>query len=75
MRRRSPGRPLAPRRGLSLRFFTDVIAELRRAVWPSRREIVRLTLMVISVAVAIGVFLGAVDYGFTLLAKVLFPAR
>jgi preprotein translocase subunit SecE len=52
-------------------FINDIIGELRKVVWPSRRETLRLTIMVIIVCVAVGLFLGALDYGFAeLFAKV-----
>jgi len=53
-------------------FFSDVVGELRKVTWPSRRDTVRLTIMVIAVCVVVGLFLGALDYGFAeLVAKVL----
>jgi len=48
----------------------ETIAELRRVTWPSRQETVRLTIMVISVAAAVGLFLGLVDLGFSRLMDV-----
>lgn len=52
-------------------FFGDVVGELRKVTWPSRRDTVRLTIMVIVVCVVAGLFLGALDYGFAeLVAKV-----
>ncbi len=66
--------PRAPRaRKVRLKFFGEVISELRKAVWPTRQEATRLTIMVIVVAVAMGLFLGAVDYGFTQMARLFFP--
>ncbi len=46
-------------------FFGDVISELRKVTWPSRRDTVRLTIMVIIVCFIVGIFLGALDYGFS----------
>jgi preprotein translocase subunit SecE len=37
--------------------FRKVIAELRKVVWPTRDETIRLTIVVIIVSVAIGLFL------------------
>ncbi|GAG10317.1 unnamed protein product [marine sediment metagenome] len=49
----------------------DIIGELRKVVWPTRRETLRLTIMVIIVCVAVGLLLGALDYGFAeVVAKV-----
>jgi preprotein translocase subunit SecE len=54
-------KPAKPRFG----FFRDINDELRKVVWPSRRELIRLTLMVIAVCFAIGLFLGLLDFGFS----------
>ena len=52
-------------------FFADIVGELRKVVWPTRQETIRLTLIVIGLCVAMGILLGAVDYGFSeLVAKV-----
>jgi len=48
-----------------LGYFREVIGELKKVVWPTREETRRLTIMVIIVSVAVGIFLGAVDFGFT----------
>ena len=57
--------------GPSFRFFTDIVGELRRVTWPSKEETMRLSLMVISVAVVIGIFLGLIDIGFGRLFSVI----
>ena len=49
------------RGSVNLRFFGEVIGELRRVSWPSANETLRLTLMVIAVSVVIGVVLGLSD--------------
>ena len=52
-------------------FARDIIDELRKVTWPTRRETIRLTIMVLIVCAAVGIFLGAIDYGFSeLVAKV-----
>ena len=50
----------------------DTIDELRKVVWPTRREAFRLTLMVLAVCLAVGIFLGALDYGFSQLVTKVF---
>jgi len=54
----------AARRAFSFRFVGETFAELRRVTWPTREETTRLTVMVISVASTIGLFLGIIDVGF-----------
>jgi preprotein translocase subunit SecE len=57
-------------------FFSDIIGELRKVVWPTRQETIRLTLIVIGLCVVMGIVLGAVDYGFSeLVAKVLLGGK
>lgn len=46
------------------RFVGDVIAELRKVTWPSFAETRYLTLVVAIVAIAMGLFLGALDLAF-----------
>lgn len=53
-------------------FIRDVIDELRKVVWPTRRDAIRLTIMVIAVCAAVGLFLGALDYGFAELVSKIF---
>ncbi|HEX9014541.1 MAG TPA: preprotein translocase subunit SecE [Chloroflexota bacterium] len=56
-------RPRVPglRLGESVR---EVRSELRKVVWPTRDEAIRLTVVVIGVCTAVGLFLGAADYLF-----------
>lgn len=63
--------PSARQRRLNLKFFSEVIAELKKAVWPTRREAIRLTSMVLSIVLAVGLILGIVDYGFSRLITVI----
>ena len=46
-------------------FFTEAVAELRKAHWPTRQEVLRLSLMVILICIIIGAILGTLDFGFT----------
>jgi len=45
-------------------FFAEVVAELRKAHWPTRQEALRLSLLVLIVCAIVGAILGALDYGF-----------
>jgi preprotein translocase subunit SecE len=46
-------------------FFTEVVAELRKAHWPTRQETLRLSILVLIVCAVIGGILGALDLAFT----------
>jgi preprotein translocase subunit SecE len=45
------------------RYFNETAGELRKVSWPTWPEARQLTILVIVVMVAIGLFLGLVDYG------------
>ncbi|OGO17675.1 MAG: preprotein translocase subunit SecE [Chloroflexi bacterium RBG_16_48_7] len=53
-------------------LFKDIYDELKKVNWPTRKEGMRLTLMVIIVCVVVGIFLGAIDLGFSELIKRVF---
>ena len=53
-------------------FIGSIIAELKKVNWPTRQETVKLTLMVLIVAITVGIVLGAIDYGFTFIIDKLF---
>ena len=66
----------AKRSGLRLfRYIGDIISELKKVVWLTRREVAYLTVLVLIVSIAAGIFLGAVDYGFTGLIDKIFLGR
>ncbi len=54
------------------KFIGGTIAELKKVVWLTRREAAYLTFLVLIVALAAGIVLGATDYGFTRLIDELF---
>lgn len=43
-------------------FLKEVKEELAKVAWPTREQTVRYTILVIIVAVAVGIFLGGLDY-------------
>lgn len=68
---RLPGGGFSGVQGRTRGFVRDTRSELRKVVWPTREEAINLTLIVIAVSVAIGLFLGAVDYIFQIVFEVL----
>ncbi|MBI4132891.1 MAG: preprotein translocase subunit SecE [Candidatus Sungbacteria bacterium] len=48
-------------------FLKEARIELKKVTWPTRRDTVRYTLAVILLSLAVAVFLGALDVGFTYL--------
>ncbi len=48
-----------------IRFFKEAISELKKVVWPTRKQAIRLTLIVIGVVIAAALFLGGFDLLFS----------
>jgi preprotein translocase subunit SecE len=46
-------------------FLRSVREELAKIVWPTRRELVAYTIIVVVTVVLIGAFVYALDYGFS----------
>ena len=67
--------PTAKRSGSRFRFFSNTIAELKKVVWLTKREVAYLTALVLIIAITVGLVLGAIDYGFTSLVDKIFIGR
>lgn len=52
-----------------LNYFKDVRAEMRHVSWPTRRQAVVYTLVVAAVSLITAVYLGLLDYVFTLVIQ------
>ena len=52
-------------------FLKEVKIEMGRVSWPSRQEVTRLTVIVVAVSLLVGVFIGALDFIFTELMKLI----
>ncbi len=65
----------AKRSGSRFRFIGDIISELRKVVWLTRREAIYLTSMVLIVAATVGIILGVLDFAFTRLVDGVFLGR
>ncbi len=50
------------------KITTDIIVELKKVSWPTKKETIRLTTIVIFVSLIIGLYIGIIDI---LLAKLL----
>ncbi len=49
----------------------EVYSELSKVTWPPRQDAVRLSLLVLAIAAAMGVFLGLWDFAFSQLAELI----
>jgi preprotein translocase subunit SecE len=59
------GAKSAPAKKSRFSFFVEVVAELRKAHWPTRQEAVRLSILVLVVCIVVGAILGTFDWAFT----------
>ena len=64
-----PQQAATTKQGSRFKIFGEVIGELRKVVWLSRREAFYLTGLVLIVAIVAGLVLGFVDLGFTRLVE------
>jgi len=46
-------------------FFREAKSELKKVSWPTRKEAIRLTEIVIGISVLVGVYIGILDFIFT----------
>nr|MBI5455478.1 preprotein translocase subunit SecE [Candidatus Levybacteria bacterium] len=56
-------------------FLREVRDELKKVVWPTRDEVIRLTGVVIIISVGVGLFLGGADFILTKLIELLVIKR
>jgi len=54
----------APRTTPAL-FFRQMVAELRKVIWPTRKELVTYTIVCMVFVLFMVIFVTALDYGFT----------
>jgi preprotein translocase subunit SecE len=47
------------------KFIKEARAELRKVVWPTKKQLVNLTIIVLGVSLVTGLFIGGLDYVFT----------
>ena len=52
-----------PKRIIS--FLKEVKLEMKKVKWPTRKETIKYTLIIITASIAVAVFLGGLDYIFT----------
>jgi preprotein translocase subunit SecE len=50
-------------------FFHDVLVEFRRVSWPTRKEVMGSTSVVIVMVIVLAVFLAVVDHALTWLVR------
>ena len=64
-------RPLGGRGQGLVSLFRDLKSEIKKVSWPTPRQTANMTAVIVALSAALGVFLGAVDYGFQELFRLL----
>lgn len=52
-------------------FLKEVKAELLKVTWPTRKQAIRLTIVVLVVSVIVGLYIGILDYILTKITEIL----
>lgn len=52
-------------------FLKEVQDELKKVIWPTRNEVIRLTFVVVLTSLIVGLYLGGLDFGLTKLFELL----
>jgi preprotein translocase subunit SecE len=64
------------RKGFKLfNYIGEIVNELKKVVWLTRREIVYLTGLVLVITIITGIILGALDFGFSQLVDKIFLGK
>lgn len=45
-------------------FITEVKGELQKVTWPTRKEVVRLTFVVLAISLIVALYIGGIDVVF-----------
>ncbi len=53
----------------AIEFLKEAKAELMKVSWPTREQMLRNTMIVLGISAATAIFLGTLDYVFSLLAE------
>ena len=54
-----------------VRYYRETVGELKKVVWPTRDEALRLTYIVLAVIIVMAAILGGADYLFTQMMRLL----
>ncbi len=50
-------------------YFKESKEELKKVVWPSKKETIKYTVLVIGISFVTAVFLGTLDYGLNIVVE------
>lgn len=52
-----------------VQFFKEVRTELNKVIWPSRKDVIKMTGIVVGISTVVGLFIGLLDFTFTKLMQ------
>jgi preprotein translocase subunit SecE len=55
----------------AVKFVRETYDELKQVVWPTRNDVIRLTLIVIALSVLMGLYIGGLDWVFAKVMELL----
>ena len=67
-----PGRPTRAARTTPAVFFRQIVAELRKVIWPTRHELFTYTTVALVFIIVMVAIVTSLDYGFTKLVFAVF---
>lgn len=53
------------------KFLKEVRAELLKVSWPTKKEVLRLTTIVVGISLFVGLYIGLLDFVFTKLIQLI----
>lgn len=58
-----------PPESTMFKYLREVKIELSKVIWPKASEVIKLTALVLIVSLVVGIYVGALDFGFTKLLE------
>jgi len=52
-----------------INYIKESKEELKKVVWPTRKETIKYTLLVIGISIVTAIFLGAIDFGLNIVVE------
>jgi preprotein translocase subunit SecE len=56
-------------------YMRDVREEMRKVTWPTRKQVVRDTIIVVAISLAAALYFGVIDYGLSELLGIVITNR
>ena len=53
------------------KLVSEVVAEFKKVTWPSKKEVINSTGLVVGLSLGMGIYLGGFDFGFTKVIEML----